>query len=161
MRTEVHVEELQRHRLGSKEMYGVQRPLRSRRAARPPPPTHRQHQAEGIRLRGSSKHRLEHVDGPAESTPRAVMRAGDGDGGRGSAVAREEGGRLGMGGSGTGDGFGGVGDGRGRHRGREGATPLRKVARGFSSWPHMSVPSPVVLPADRGPRVRTLPLQSF
>jgi hypothetical protein len=54
----------------------VQRPLRSRRAARPLPlpPTPRQHQAEGIRLRGSSKSRLEHADGPGESNPRAMMR---------------------------------------------------------------------------------------
>jgi hypothetical protein len=40
---------------------------------------------------------------------RAVGEAGDGDGGRGSAAAREEEGRLGMGGSATGGGFGVVG----------------------------------------------------
>jgi hypothetical protein len=76
--------------------------------------------------------------------------AGDGDGGRGSAAAREEGGQLGMGGSGTGGGFGvwamGLDDAEG---GREGATPLREEAQGFSSWPHMLAPSPVVLPAER------------
>jgi hypothetical protein len=36
-------------------------------------------------------------------------------------------------------------------------------ARGFSNWPHVSAPSPVVLPADHGGRTTgvALPLQSF
>jgi hypothetical protein len=55
-------------RLGSTEMHGVRRPLRSLRAARPPPTTPRQHQAQGIRLRGSSNRGLEHANRLVEST---------------------------------------------------------------------------------------------
>jgi hypothetical protein len=62
-----------------------------------------------------------------------------------SPAWEEEGRRLGMGESATGGGFGMWA----WMTRREGATPLREETRGCSSWPHVSAPSPVVLPAER------------